>query len=55
MKRLTITFDIAFGKDEEIELEEAPGDVYSSTERRPSEDATEARAIGFGRPQVWED
>lgn len=62
-RRLTVHFEIAFGKDEvEYEVVEEPepvvvessGEVYTNTERRPTEDATEARTIGFGRPS-WED
>ena len=52
VKRLTITLEIAFGKDEPAE--DPGGDVYTSTERRHTDEATEARTIGFGRP-TWED
>jgi len=51
VKRLTITIDVAFGKDEPTP-EDPGGDVYSNTERRPNEDT--APSIGFGRP-YWED
>lgn len=54
MRRLTISLDIAFGKDEPAEEINPQGDVYTNTERRPSDEATEAPPIGFGRGP-WTD
>lgn len=57
MRRLTISLDIAFGNDQEPAEDEvsAFGAADTVTERRASDEATESRAVGFGRPQVWED
>lgn len=52
MRRLTITIDVAFGKDEPEEIN-PQGDVYTATERRPSDDMTPP-SVGFGRT-TWED
>lgn len=51
MRRLTISLDIAFGKDEPEPAEDVnpQGDVFTNTERRASDEATEAPPIGFGR------
>ena len=56
MKRLTITFDVAFGKDPEEAEDEvsAIGSADTVTERRASDEATETRSVGFGRGP-WED
>jgi hypothetical protein len=59
MRRLTISLDIAFGKDEpEPETEEyEPGQLGSAdtlTERRPSDEHS-TRQIGFGSGLPWED
>jgi len=52
MRRLRISFEVEFGRDEPAEEEEAQpqGDVFTSAERRPA--STHGTApIGFGRTE----
>lgn len=51
MRRLTISLDIAFGKDAEEEVAETGqmGSADTVTERRASDEAMETRTVGFGR------
>lgn len=53
MRSLTISLDIAFGKDaeEEVAADEvsAIGSADTVTERRASDEAMESRPVGFGR------
>lgn len=54
VRRFTLTFDIAFGKDAEDEPDETPVGADSITERRPSEDHAQP-SIGFGHATPWEN
>jgi hypothetical protein len=57
MRRLTISLDIAFGKDEPAEEPYEPGQLGSAdtqTERRHSDEHA-TRQVGFGTGIPWED
>lgn len=48
MRRLSISFNVEWGKDEEAGDVQPQGDVFTAAERRPAE-THGGPSIGFGR------